>query len=87
MGFQRLPRAVVSGQFPLTERCVNLAVADAVNQTFNFAALALRHQVMLVHTGTRLQHPAAKRTPFRLNRFDVTQRLGAAKRAFGDDRV
>ena len=41
---------------------------------------------MLVHTGTRLQNPAAERTQLRLNRFDITQRLGATQRAFGDHR-
>ena len=83
MGFKRFPSAVVNRQLPFAESRVNLAVADAVNQAFSFAAFAFRHQVMLVHTPTGLQHPAAKRTLFGLQGFDVTQRLGATKRAFG----
>ena len=84
MLLQSRPTAEVLAQLALTQRCVDFAMADAVNRLLDFAATAFGQQVMLINAGTGHRRPAAKRAVRQIQRLDITQRLTAAQIAFGD---
>jgi len=52
---QGCPSAVACRQFALTQGGVNLSVANAVNDGFDFTALAAWHQVVFINAGARLK--------------------------------
>lgn len=84
MLLQSRPTAEVLAQLALTQRCMDFAVADAVNRLLDFAATAFGQQVVLINAGTGHHRPAAKRAVRQIQRLDITQRLSAAQIPFGD---
>lgn len=84
MLLQSRPTAEAFAQLALAQRCMDFAVADAVNRLLDFAAAAFGQQVMLINADTGHQRPAAERAIRQIQRLDITQRLSTAQIAFGD---
>lgn len=84
MRLQGCPVVVTRGQFAFAQGGVNFSMADAVNSDFDFAALTAWYQVVFVHAGASFKQPAAQRAKPLADRQHITQRLGAAQRAFGN---
>ena len=78
MLLQSRPTAEILAQLALAQRCMDFAVADAVNRLLDFAAAAFGQQVMLINAGTCHHRPAAERAVRQIQRLNITERLSAA---------
>ena len=78
MLLQRSPGLEVFAEFTLAQCCVDLAVANFMDQLLGFTAAAFRQQVVLINAQASDHRPAAKGAVGQSERFDVAQRLSAA---------
>ncbi len=80
---QGRPCGELTGQLFFSQACVYFAVANAVQSSGYFAALAFGHHMVRVYTGPRYQGPAAQRAVAQ-GHAGVAQRQAVAQRALSD---